>query len=73
MISSYLSNSTNTAYQEMRWTCHNILCIQANSAAVAAPSVTSPPTGWCCWWRWTPPSSPLPRSCSWGRRSPRRS
>jgi len=37
-----LDSSTNTAQQEMRRACHNILYTQANSAAVAAAADTSP-------------------------------
>jgi len=37
-----VDSSTNTAQQEMRRACHNILYTQANSAAVAAAADTSP-------------------------------
>ena len=37
-----LDSSTNTAQQERRRACHNILYTQANSAAVAAAADTSP-------------------------------
>ncbi len=37
-----LDSSSNTAQQEMRRACHNILYTQANSAAVAAAADTSP-------------------------------